>query len=78
MIKREKFERYLVNKCNCTRDQQGRDVALRHMVGGRQYTASLGNHKITEIPDGDARKFLMDLGFTDPDYTAIRLELGIR
>lgn len=78
MINREEFERYLVNQCHCSRDQGGRDVTLGHTVGRIQLKKSLGNHMKREIPAGEARRFLMDLGFTDPSYTDICREFGIR
>lgn len=67
MISREEFERYLCNNYNCTRFKQGNDVALQN----GSFTASLGNHRKTEICKGEARRFLQDLGFTGATFTAI-------
>lgn len=66
MINRGRLERYLVNRCGC-RIGHGTDVTLVHGT----HSATLGNHAITQVDAGRARRFLQDLGFSATEITNI-------
>lgn len=70
MINREEFERFLINHYGC-KPWHGRDATLCREVNGVQHTASFGGHQRKEVHRGEARSFLLDLGFNPNECNAI-------
>jgi len=73
MINRNDFERYLCNYHNCERIRLGRDFGLRH----NSFSATFGNHARREVHQGEARRFLRELGFDGEEYNEICDNWGI-
>lgn len=77
MIRRNDFERFLVNNYGCWTELRGGDVYIYRQNGARVEHGTFGGHQHREVTPGMARGVLQDLGFTQAQITAIFAACGI-